>query len=92
MLTIHNYLKTCTVSSGNHKIILYHGCYNLHINCSTNVFYSKIIPMWSLGEVSDPGLKSCSDSKKLYASASAYQPVIIVCLTYEEHKGRIKLP
>ena len=48
--------------------------------------------MWSLGEVSDPGLKSCSDSMQLYASASAYQPVIIVCLTYEEHKGRIKLP
>jgi len=60
MLTIHNYLKTCTVLSGNHIVILYHGCCNLNINCSTNVFYSKIIPMWSLGEVSDPGLTSWS--------------------------------
>jgi len=50
--------------------------------------------MWSVGEVSDPGLKSFSDSMKLYASASAsaYLAVIIVCLTHEEHKGRLKLP
>lgn len=92
MFTIHNYLKTYRVSSGNHTVILYHGCCNLHINCSTNVFYSKIIDMWSAGEVSDPGLKSFSDSMKLYASASAYLSVIIVCLTYEEHKGRLERP